>query len=526
MEKQYKYSTKFTAKAHIVAGPAAKMEARASLANLGAVFNDDTVDDILENPDLLYISSPLIQLGVANLNDDAVTAESIIPVAHKFKKKFIDIEHDRGQGAVGAITDISYCWLTDDNEKINEGTALADQSGNAALVIGGYLWRLINKDLCEFVIKDSAEGKKEISTSFELLFDSYVIGIGFGGNRLVSQATIIKPNDPEWDHYNAILRIQGGAGMTESGDLVFTILQGDILPVGAGLVAEPASGIKGVLAITSTDQLENEEDKKDEAPEAGEPDKVDVPEEAGTIVSTELIINPTIASVSAHITSTDITVQPTIPMKIEKLEDISAQWAELSKHEASASVITEFIKAKLEEFSLKWNAEKQAKENLAETVQANAAEIEVLKTSLAEIEAARASEAAESAFNSRMAALDEEFTLDDEDRAILVDDVKACESDEAFAKLMKKCKKLMKTKMKSAAVEAPVAPVVAAVVAPVIPAEPVVNVHEIVASVKEVAHQEIPNGPVVTESLKDKLYNSFANHVTVGGQKIKKNKKA
>jgi len=71
-----------------------------------------------------------------------------------------------------------------------------------------------------------------------------------------------------------------------------------------------------------------------------------------------------------------------------------------------------------------------------------------VKQALAELQAAQEASQAEAKFNERMAALDETFDLADEERALLVDDVKGLD-DESFAKWMSKSAVLMKEKTKA-----------------------------------------------------------------------------
>ncbi len=74
-------------------------------------------------------------------------------------------------------------------------------------------------------------------------------------------------------------------------------------------------------------------------------------------------------------------------------------------------------------------------------------DLESVRSELAQIKQAQAAAAAEEAFQNRMQALEAEFDLDDEDRKLLVPEVKA-QTEETFAAFMSKQKKLMKEKSK------------------------------------------------------------------------------
>ncbi|NBV99979.1 MAG: hypothetical protein EBR67_10860, partial [Proteobacteria bacterium] len=76
-------------------------------------------------------------------------------------------------------------------------------------------------------------------------------------------------------------------------------------------------------------------------------------------------------------------------------------------------------------------------------------ELEKVKAALNKLEEEKIAKAKEEAFNLRMAALDEEFDLSDEDRQILATDIKDLD-EEAFAAYKKKMSVLMKEKNKAA----------------------------------------------------------------------------
>jgi hypothetical protein len=233
-------------------------------------------------------------------------------------------------------------------------------------------------------------------------------------------------------------------------------------------------------------------------------------------------------------------------IKIEKIEDITSKWADLQKCEAS--VVTEFIKQQLIEKSKEFAAEVKAKEELVKTVETNQAEslskvteleasIAALTKELNDIKVAQAAAEAQETFSSRMAALDEEFELDDEDRAILADEVKSLNTEESFAKYMGKQKKLMAGKKKK-----PFVPFGKPEDKKVEDDKPTKKdkepdpedkeeakkckaALEALASVIETPNQAISNDPATQTSLKDQIKNAFTNSTSVGGKKMTKNQK-
>lgn len=526
-DKKYKYKAYFTAQAKVLAqNDGVKKEALANLQNLSAVFKENVYSQIQENPDLLFIASNLLVINEVNLNDCAIAAEDILPIAHKFVNKFLNVEHSK-EDVCGAICHVSYSEMGN-NMPIDEELALEkSKTEKIQLVVGGYIWYLINKQLCHLIELSSSSDSNAISTSFEMLYDSYWIGIDINKDRSVLTSKIIKPNDPLFATYDKMLRVNGGKGVDENGNLVYCILKGDILPTGAGLVSNPASGVRGVLAVTDPSQIMDMDDKEDHEMDEDEmihPEKH--PEDHDMMVNINNI-NINKESVIANIQEKNLNleIQSTNMLKIESIEDITSKWAELSKNEAAASVITEFIIKKYGDADKRFADQLKAKEQLVATVEANRAEaekqvadlssaVENLNKELTELRAAQAAAEAEETFNRRMLAIEEAFDLDAEDRALLVDEVKAIESNEVFETWMAKQKKLMKEKTKMYKKEKAEAAAKATTTN--------VEVKTAIASVTEKTGQDIStHTETSTSSLKEQMLKAFSANTTVGGKKLK-----
>ncbi len=143
-------------------------------------------------------------------------------------------------------------------------------------------------------------------------------------------------------------------------------------------------------------------------------------------------------------------------MKITKIEDIT----DTLLKEVTASSITEFIGEEIKKLNDQFSAEKAEKENAlkaaTEKSETALAEQETLKKQLAEvseklsaIEAQQLAKAQEEAFNMRMADLDNEYDLNDEDRKVLASDIKDL-TEEGFSAYKGKMAVLMKEKNKAA----------------------------------------------------------------------------
>lgn len=145
----------------------------------------------------------------------------------------------------------------------------------------------------------------------------------------------------------------------------------------------------------------------------------------------------------------------THPMKLEDLKQLEAKVKSATKPEevseafAQLSLFAQEIMKASEQYSAAAEKAKQDKID-AETASATLkADLAAAKTTLAEMKAAQSAATAEASFNDRMSAVAELFDLDDEVRAFVAEEVRACADDESFAKYLTKAKKMMKGALKS-----------------------------------------------------------------------------
>ena len=142
-------------------------------------------------------------------------------------------------------------------------------------------------------------------------------------------------------------------------------------------------------------------------------------------------------------------------MKISKIEEIT----DALLKEVSASSITDFIAEEIKKVNEQFVAEKTEKENALKAANEKLAavttehdgikkQVEELNQKLASLEAEKLAKAQEEAFNMRMALLDEEYDLSDEDRKVLASDIKDL-NEEAFSAYQKKMAVLMKEKIRN-----------------------------------------------------------------------------
>lgn len=494
----------------------------ASLNDLTGIFDEEVKEKIRENPDLLVVASNLVLANHGNRNDDAILLPDLLEIAEKFEYKQVNREHSR-ENVVGVIDEVGWS-LYPSNEIIDEDE-VANLTEPVQLVIGGYLWRVVDPELCNLVEEASNEKSDNylaVSTSFELLFNSYWICVSPDKNALNPNARFVKPGDPDWDKYDTKLKANGGSGK-EGGMNVFRVLKDDILPVGAGIVRNPASGIKGIAIVTQDSVVEPEEpENKPELPE----NELEGPETKAATQQNNIK--------EENLSVSEIKSQLKIPMVIKSIQELEAHYTDFTKLEAKTAVasIQSFMEEKVKELSEKHAAELKAKEEAAAAAEQAKAELEArasglgkaveeLQAKLAEIESKQAAAAAEQKFNERMASLDETFDLDDEERAILVEEIREVASDGSFAAYMDKKKKLMKEKTKAYKAEKAkcMKEKMAKAGVTVELDEKTLDFKEVIASVKpDATNVQVPNTPVITEDLKARIA-ALRKDITVAGVK-------
>jgi hypothetical protein len=204
---------------------------------------------------------------------------------------------------------------------------------------------------------------------------------------------------------------------------------GKVVPLGVGLTLNPAADVQGVAVKTEEKALDIQENK-----------------------SSIQMLNENNISQEA-----DLNVKlERIYMKITKIEEITDSLLS----QVTASSVVDFIAEEIKKVSDQFVTEKAEKDNAVkaatEKYEAAFAEQEVLKKQLAEvneklsaIQAEQEAKAKQEAFTLRMAALDEEFELSDEDRQVLAADIKDL-NEEAFSAYKTKMSVLMKEKNKAA----------------------------------------------------------------------------
>ncbi len=455
-----------------------RKEAKASLSQLKTLLPADI--DPQEEPALLFVVANLAVAGIINLNDDGIDIDTGLAIYKKFEKQQINLEHDR-KNVRGYIIHAGLSEFGTDRVITEDEARAANRPFNIAVVIA--LWKTVDKELCNYIMSASTPTHpdfKSLSLSFEIGFEDYrIIGLPLTAKEqsieIASASVVIEPGDVGFERYEGKLRAQGGDGLSpDDANLhLYRIVDEGIIPLGGGIVTMPAAFVKGIAAVTTNPHEElTSPEAVDAANEEAEKARIAAEENAQALSETRQAFDSLISNlgekIAASIISQETRVSLNTPKTINpstmKQSDIQAlkdqadkatTVAELKTAFASAIDLTTVITQESERReAARVEAEQQASKLEEAKKQAQAAseqltkDLEALRTELNTIRAAQEQAAAEQKFQERMAAISEVFDVDADSASFFAEEVKACDSDESFAKKFEKFKKLMPEKTK------------------------------------------------------------------------------
>lgn len=469
-----------------------KYLALASLQPLQEIFKDVNPEDSI---DLLFLAGNLMVGNIVNRNGVCISNADTIRCFQMFARKFIDLEHDRKR-IHGFIDRVSLSKFGDNALiTVEEAAALGSEPFN--VTIGGVLWKVLNKNLSDYLIRSADENAEEygsVSLSFEVGYDEFAVAVG--PTRNLTDARILT-DEKEIAKYSRMLIANKGKGTDGEGNYVFKVLTKGILPLGAGLVTKPAAFVEGITTIT--------------APKPEQPD----------VSAVQIISQTEKPSVNNNII--------TMP-KLESLKDIESNWGEIRLLEDSASLakfISDELTKESEKFAKQLADKEAAVKSAEESAAASAKKLEEATLALSAateklnaINAAAEAKASEELFSSRMASFDEKFVLTDEDRQILAGDIKGL-TEEQFATYSSKFEVLAKEKCKAfrkAKAEAVVKGLKEKGVKASVD-ETTLEFTEVFAAAQE-QPAEVSTGSQPTKSLKDQMDKAFEGKVKINGKTI------
>jgi hypothetical protein len=427
MKKQTKFLSTF---ANIKIRPVVSEEkdkylSVASLEKLKKFLPDINTED---NIDLLPVAFDACVVNRVNKNGDVIDGETAAKITKNFVNKPINVEHNRNQ-VIGCILSASFSKFGSNESLSSEEVASMKQPFN--ITLGGVIWKVVNKELADQIEESNdptSNNYMSISASWELGFNEYNIVVLDENEKNIENGKFIT-DEKEIEKMESSLRSFGGSGKISNNKYVYRQVLGKVVPLGVGLTLNPAADVQGVAVKTEEKALDIQENKS----------------------SIEMLNENNISQ------EADLNVKlERIYMKITKIEEITDSLLS----QVTASSVVDFIAEEIKKVSDQFVTEKAEKDNAVkaatEKYEAAFAEQEVLKKQLAEvneklsaIQAEQESKAKQEAFTLRMAALDEEFELSDEDRQVLAADIKDLD-EEAFSAYKNKMSVLMKEKNKAA----------------------------------------------------------------------------
>ena len=394
--RDYKYKAQFKkiAIANVVSG--IKQSQKLSIASLDELKKIIPKSvDLANNESLMYGAANSFVANRVNKNSHGILGSTAVSLAQKCVNTYIDYEHDKSC-IVGHVINAGASEFG--SNKILDLESLKDSKDAFNVALAMVFYKVVNPDLAAILAECSDETSpyyQELSISWEVLYDEYFIAVG---SRDLNEAELVTEDSKIQELTAFLTDEEGGTGKLEDGTNIYRVITGSPLPTGFGVVENPAAEVKGIkISEASTKETKIEE------------------------------------KISQNI-NTD--VKRNKNMKIKKLDDITN---DLLKEIEASSVIS-FIKDELEkagdeyaakeqaikaESDLKTSEAEKAAQDLADAV----AKTKVLEDKLAQIEADQKAIQAKHAFDARMAKIDEEFELEDEDRNIIASDIKDLDED-------------------------------------------------------------------------------------------------
>lgn len=431
---KFKYITKFTSAALKVTPLFSDLkECKASLENLKSLIPDSEID-FNENIDLLGVAFNAALVNKFNKNDDGITTDTALRINKLFKHKPTNIEHKK-EKVVGHI--LSSAFSEYGTNKILTLDNLNEYADPFNISLGAVVYKFVNKQFAELIEKASDPNDElfnKVSASWELGFNDYKIAVGSDN---ISEAEIIS-DEKQIRELKGKLRSYGGNGKLDDGTRIYRLVVGEVFPLGIGFTATPAADVKGVF-VNSNSPLEVVENKN------------------AKIFNFK---NHYFIKNNSQIENVDVNSEKEIFMNLESVisEVKNALTEKKISQEIAANMtatFTEAIKKRDEEYKNEISsAQKAAEEAEKEKAEMKASLEEVQKqlsdalNRINEFEAVQKAAEALAAFNSRMEEIDNMFDLDDQDRQVLADDIKAISNDEAFATYKNKLSVIWRNKNK------------------------------------------------------------------------------
>ncbi len=463
--KDFKYSIRFDGiiVQAMVSSDEDKYLAVASVDQLKEYLPKNVDLDI--NRDLMGVAFDAFVVNRGNKNGHIISTDVALAMVENFINKPFNIEHNR-KVVVGVCTGFGFSEFGSSKPLTFEEVKARKDPFN--VVLSGYVWKIVNPEFSSELIESSDPSSNKylsVSASWELGFNEFNVA---KGNKNLADATIVEKEEDIVELKDR-LKVFGGNGFTEDGEMVLLNLQGSVLPLGIGFTNTPAAEVSGIVISYDKPQTEETVKAEDEkyacakcgykgmesetCPECGSEDyeemEEDDMEEDDEVKSSEIKTNKkSVQKQNKNVKNI---------MQLKNIDDIT----EDSIKEVAASEVREFISNRIADLAKEWQSKVEEKETalkaaedqistLKTDLEAIKADSEKVKEEFTKIQEDLKAKEIEANFQRRMASLDEEFDLTDEDRSIIAEDLNAIENDEQFEKWYKKFSTFAAAKKKSA----------------------------------------------------------------------------
>jgi hypothetical protein len=504
-------------------------------------FLDSSID-LEKNYDLIGVAFNAFVVNRANKNGQVISTDVALSSVENFKFKPMNIEHKR-KNVAGLITGYGFSEYGTDKPLTIEEVKNKKEPFN--VVLSGFVWRVVNEEFAEKLEASSdpsSESYLSISTSWEMGFKDFNIA---KGSLNLSEASLFSDEETVTQMKSKLMHF-GGKGLDDDGQPLYINLIGEVLPLGIGFTNNPAADVKGVKVFSpedSDDELDAQENLDIDSKDCNIINNKVIESSQSSQYSVETNIN----KISNKLDSEKIAASDNFEqeqkekenkkMLIKSIKDLNDE----SLKQVCATDIRALFEEEIKKASEKFAEEQAAKDGVIAEAEKTKAELETqleelkqtgeqLKAELEKIKLEAEAREAQEVFQNRMSALDEEFSLDDEERQVIGEQIKDLDQDnfdkwyKAFNVFAKsKNKKLMmekkeaEEKMKK---ESAAATSENKESAEVIASEQEEKELEAASVLEKVEAEDaaLPNGAVAEDSLRQKFAKAF-NSDTIKIQK-------
>lgn len=443
MDQQFPYSATFDCPIQLCSIGEESFISKASLDNLKSLIPQEI--NFEENIDLLGLAYNAAVVNMFNKNHDGINSATAASIINKFLHKPTNIEHDKSK-IVGHIVNAGFSEFGKDNQLVSIEDILSSQE-RFNLSLGSVFYKYANKEFTKLMMRsidpeDTFHNK--ISTSWEVGFSSFQIAVG---SENLKDAEIIS-NPLQIKELKPRLKAYGGSGKLKDGTRIFRLLGGDLYPLGIGFTSTPAAQVEGIVGDDSKTPNIDIKDKRDKKTYF-DFKKIDFKKKNEAAISQ--IVDANVKQKKETIMDVEQILSEVKTLLVEKKFSEEAV-------ASMSSVFADAIKQKDAEYRDSLSKAQDEKDRLEKEYGEMKASLEDLQNKyseanekIIEFENFKKQEEAVARFNARMEVIDQEFELDDEDRKVLVDDLKSLgDSEEAFASYKTKLSVMWRGKNKEA----------------------------------------------------------------------------